>query len=679
MKNTEKKAISAKKFKMKNLAIVGWLIALFMLTSAGVALVQESHIIITPNRFVVLDDPNAGTKSAGFYDPTNVRGGSWGTNYWSGESTTIRAAAQVLDAGGKPQSGVVVSFRLKNPGTTIKNTAQSTTDSKGIAYYSFDLNEQKYWGYWVIEANATVSGVNTVNTTSFALYWWGCAQCHGNENPGKWGSRYTPKSYYTMGYDFHKSQQKSKHTDAMAKGACIICHQMYNGTPMNWRFTDNTPTINPDTEYSPDWHYGKKKCQDCHAGSNISITPQGKNPEIAGCYDTSGCHAKKNTNLTGINSTTGYVSGGSYRTNYSYVPANAAKAHNSSIPCIVCHNVGHKISKPYNTSETTNSFTEYQQCTACHQAYSQHNNSVNCTVCHSQDAHVIKVFSQSASYISSGATNPARGNCTNCHQNSSFFGALISKPKAGSYAGKNPALISMTLNHSNDPIAGTKWNLTPGYWMQDNQLSACVYCHGDAKHRIDALGKPSTFAGGNIINATISSGTWCSSCHWQGYSNYSDMISAFESESRAVPPEITGNASYAPLAVSGYVNHSTYGKADSSCRGCHGGSKTYITEFMHDVSVGTGGETCIECHGTNYTDASPSVARTFVNISAFNESIHQNINSTPPATLNNVDCWSCHYNKDMQRENVKKCGDCHRKPKQWHGNANVTTNLSELW
>ncbi len=88
---------------------------------------------------------------------------------------------------------------------------------------------------------------------------------------------------------------------------------------------------------------------------------------------------------------------------------------------------------------------------------------------------------------------------------------------------------------------------------------------------------------------------------------------------------------------------------------------------------------CIKCHGTNYTNATPSVDRTFVNISAFNESIHQDINATPLATVNSQDCWTCHYYKDMNRLNIKKCGDCHRKPSQWHGNANITNNLSEIW
>jgi hypothetical protein len=132
-----------------------------------------------------------------------------------------------------------------------------------------------------------------------------------------------------------------------------------------------------------------------------------------------------------------------------------------------------------------------------------------------------------------------------------------------------------------------------------------------------------------------------------------------------------------------YFNHSRFTDFnDSNYKGCHGFAISGYSEtslnLSHSVSVG-GGDNCIECHGTNYIGATPSVTRTFVNISAFDESIHQDINNTPPAALNNLDCWRCHYNKDMNRQNVKKCGDCHRKPSQWHGNANITTNLSELW
>ncbi|SNQ61578.1 cytochrome c3 family protein [Candidatus Methanoperedens nitratireducens] len=109
----------------------------------------------------------------------------------------------------------------------------------------------------------------------------------------------------------------------------------------------------------------------------------------------------------------------------------------------------------------------------------------------------------------------------------------------------------------------------------------------------------------------------------------------------------------------------------NQCTACHGGDPHQITF--------AGGDTCIECHGTNYTGANPMARTTLVDIYAFNESIHRNINNTPPDTLTNDDCWRCHYQKDMNRQNIRKCGDCHRKPSQWHGNANITTNWSLIW
>jgi len=81
---------------------------------------------------------------------------------------------------------------------------------------------------------------------------------------------------------------------------------------------------------------------------------------------------------------------------------------------------------------------------------------VNCTLCHSQDIHAIQVLSQSGGYVNKGSIY--QGNCTNCHQNATFFNTLKSAPKAGSYTGANPPQVQMPLNHSNDVLAGQKWN-----------------------------------------------------------------------------------------------------------------------------------------------------------------------------------------------------------------------------
>lgn len=369
-------------------------------------------ITVNANRLVVLDDPNDGSAQTdkGFFNPSVLKGGSWNSNYWNGESTKIKAVAVVIDGNGSPMQGTNVTFTLKNPAGISKNTASSITDNHGISYYSFDLNEQRYWGYWRIDVSANIDGSNVVNSTSFVMNFWGCNQCHGGENPGNWGAIYTPKSYYTIGYSFHKSQNKAKHTEAMYKGNCIICHQSYNGTPINWKFNDNAPTLYNDNEYSPDWHKGKATCQDCHEGSNRSTTPQGKNPEIAGCYDTAGCHPKKNINVEEINSTTGYILGSNYRTNYSNIPNNISKAHSKTgITCIACHGAGHNLSKPFNAPISSNNYTENEQCWQCHTTRSNHFGQ-SCINCHSQNTHNV-------SNPHSSLSSKTEEVCRTCHGN----------------------------------------------------------------------------------------------------------------------------------------------------------------------------------------------------------------------------------------------------------------------
>jgi len=278
--------------------------------------------------------------------------------------------------------------------------------------------------------------------------------------------------------------------------------------------------------------------------------------------------------------------------------------------------------------------------------------------------HPIQYLQPDATFkVNSPANKSSVVNCTNCHQ-----GAGVS--------GFNAPVVPEPVNHSTAPSAGQKWG---NYWDNTSQITACYYCHQNEIHKnnSDILGNVSTIRGSNTLNnPDLASSTWCANCHYAGTQEYKGNMLVNP------PPEIT-NSSLVASDGTIFFNHSSLSNFnDSDCKNCHGSALSGYSEtslnLSHSLSVG-GGDNCILCHGTNYIGASPSVTRTFVNISAFNESIHQNINSTPPATLNNIDCWACHYNKDMQRENVKKCGDCHRKPKQWHGNADITTNLSELW
>ncbi|MDP2844899.1 MAG: hypothetical protein Q8N79_02340, partial [Candidatus Methanoperedens sp.] len=365
---------------------------------------------------------------------------------------------------------------------------------------------------------------------------------------------------------------------------------------------------------------------------------------------------------------------------------------NSTVPCIICHGPMHNISKPDNStaaSKFRNNNTETEQCTACHSSYQKHSNSVNCTVCHSDDVHDIQVFAQNGTYIELNKSNPnpARGNCTNCHQNASFLldlTNLTKNPKAGYHDNISlPApQIPKPMNHSDDINAGRKWNQTPGYWTNGTsgsaQNSSCFYCHGRTMHNTSALGRPSLFQGNNVVNSTISSSTfWCASCHYQLYSNgtknYNDTVSTFNFpyEPLLVPPEITKNASFgANQSISAYFDHSGFSTyADSKCDECHPTSSTTITAFMHNVPVGSAGDVnCTNCHRVGGSQNN-------VNFTALNLSIHANLNKNATGNATNKPCWGCHGTKNgtyanesdqpigqhnaTQYKNPRKCYDCH--------------------
>ncbi len=218
-----------------------------------------------------------------------------------------------------------------------------------------------------------------------------------------------------------------------------------------------------------------------------------------------------------------------------------------------------------------------------------------------------------------------------------------------------------------------KWNSAPGYWTTGAQFSSCIYCHGETMHSANTLGRPSLWQGDNIVNSSISSGNWCASCHFKGYSsglnNYDDMVRTFTYSNLPVPPEITGNATFANNTNAGYFNHSGIDKNDATCSGCHRGlNSSTITGFMHDLTKGSasGGADCISCHDTG------GIAPAKINFSAFKEGVHRNLNSNATNVIplsETVDkaCWACHGNGSepdrhpSNYRNPRKCSsnDCH--------------------
>lgn len=355
---------------------------------------------------MILDDPNTGTTGPGYSNPLKP----YNTDYWSGESTTIRTYALVMDANGVPQSGVVVNFTLKNPGGTVQNTASSVTGADGIASYSYNLNSINHYGVWKIEAS--YDGIT--GSTKFIYNWWGCAICHGQ----KWSETATnASSPYLHGYDRSMDkntkhwQEHSKYFTNNSRDQCIHCHQSYDGLPGD----SGSATYN---NYPTGFHGdGKKYCNDstCHGDYTQHKTDQ----RIASCY-ASGCHPR--TDIANKSTLDGAVS------IYSDVKPPSGtplKYHDSDskVPCIICHQTMHNITSPYPAGKG-NDLTEDGHCTPCHTNYAPHNDVVACADCHSEDAHVIKYLTLSEGYTQNKSLAI---DCVGCHQKELHSFAMISQ------------------------------------------------------------------------------------------------------------------------------------------------------------------------------------------------------------------------------------------------------------
>jgi predicted CxxxxCH...CXXCH cytochrome family protein len=615
--------------------IFSLLLIAFLLSSNAASAGSNGTILVASNRYVVLDDPNTGSfNGTGFKNPTN----SWGSNLFSGSETTITMWAMVMDKNGTPVPNTNVNFTLKNPIGTIDYTLTKSTDSNGLVNLSRDLNAKNYYGKWQVIANATSLGLN--DSTSFIYNWWGCgggAGCggHGSQTLSSGAPINSP---YSSGHDVAVNA-KSAHQSA---SICMYCHLSYNGQ-------GSTATMN-----TSDTH---RNISCDNASCHGSITLHKTDMVIGAC---SNCHNR--TDISDKNTLNGIVSNYSNSTSTIY---NRYHTPNSTVPCIICHGPMHNITKPDESQRfIKNNETESSQCTTCHSTYSKHNGGVNCTFCHSDDVHAIKVFAQNATYVTLNHENPnpARGNCTNCHQNATFLTALKSQPSAGNYTG-SAAQIPKPLNHSTDR-AGTKWGM---FWT--SAKDACIYCHGDNKHNATRLGNASAAVGTDTIGGSIGTGTVCSSCHDQGDSDYAAIIALLIPNPVANQPGTNWN-------VTG-TDHSSYGTTDADCRNCHGGflsGSADISEFVHNVNVGSGGgPDCVSCHDIGASQEKVDVSK--MNLSS---SIHNTLNSGAIVTrADNKRCYACHTNSTVSSDSIvneaelpasghpdkysvpKKCTDCH--------------------
>jgi len=651
--------------------------------AGGAGAVNET-ILVATNRYVILDDPITGTAGpGGFANPFYSYSG-W--TYFTGMNTKINATALFIDDSGLPLNGRIITFNLYQPNGTelVAARINATTNAKGLANFSFDMNARNYYGNWTVKA--ANSSLN--DSTSFIYNWWGCAYNSGtcsrnhNSNPPSTGG--TINSPYASGRD---ATVNARSTHYGATVNCTWCHQSYDGT---------SGDTNPATGDAKHLNVGSDvhrtiKCDNvnCHN----TLTTHQTNAIIGSCYSAA-CHTPANrSDISSKSTLSGVLS--IYSSNNGSAFNSTFHTPNSTVPCFTCHGPMHNITKPDESNRfIKNTNTESTQCTTCHKTYNKHNASnitsggINCTLCHSDDVHYIQVFSQSGGYVNKSSA--LKGNCTNCHQNSSFYGVLKAQPKAGNQSGRNPPNVTFPMEHSDAANAGMKWNQTPGYWTNSNQLTWCMYCHGNTTHNATALGRPSSFDGNNVVGVTFSATTsWCASCHWQGYSsganNYNSMVNTFKGANLLVPPEITGNATYSNTSNPSYFDHTSVSKGDQTCDGCHGTltASTNITGLLHNVAIGqSGGANCTNCHNVGGSAGSGKL----VNFTAMNDTnaLHKNLNSLASTSLpaQNKKCWACHGNGSepsasshpTNYQSPSKCVDCHVN----RTNLNYTPNSTLL-
>jgi hypothetical protein len=628
---------------------------------------------------------------------------------WTGSPVnfrTVNISAAILTDIGRYVTNLSLEAVIYN--STGGEIGKTNLSGAGPYSGSFILPDYLDEGGYVVR----ITGYPNVSG-EFSVLRWGCANCHTNNYP----STFDPSTVHSRHYDTtdltslnvvhcadNACESQTTYTSISQcdgchsfsypnpqifgvqhpqSGACTDCHRTPSGgnaalACVNCHADITTGQTALSPRYGLDRHYSNATCNDCH-GTLTSLTTK---PSCTTCHPRPGS-ILNDSNITIPNSI-----------------ENTTHSTSQTVPCGLCHNREHDV-KSLQTLDAT-------VCRTCHPAIN-HDGGNQCTTCHGGDPHKIS-FAGGDNCIGCHGTNYSGANpmarttlidisvfnvsihkninstppntatnddCWSCHYLKDMNRQNIRKCEDCHQTGlpnfSAAPIIPDPLKHSSNPSNGSLWGL---YWSSEQ--GSCFYCHGNANHTAPApLGRISNLLidPNNTMNGLLTNTTWCADCH------YNDTVNTYYNGNQwsPIPPLINSNNT----DKSGWINHSgflTSGYKDNICKSCHFLNGTYsATSLNLSHSLDGGSTDCVGCHGTNYTGANPKVSTTLVDIGAFNDSIHQNINNTPPDTVNNNDCWRCHYQEDMDRSHIKKCGDCHRKPSQWHGNANVTTNWSLIW
>ncbi|MCX9082111.1 MAG: hypothetical protein OIN83_07925 [Candidatus Methanoperedens sp.] len=329
--------------------------------------------------------------------------------------------------------------------------------------------------------------------------------------------------------------------------------------------------------------------------------------------------------------------------------------------------------------------------------------SINCSLCH-------KNSQNATAYWANTIRHPARSQedsfCDNCHNTSNasdLHSKEIVKPNNIHYGfdwqnddhndinpiGTNEACMSCHGTHytvyrlCEDCHIENRSGPVAGYYTRSdiNDTLPRVYAHTNFSSTVNVPNQstvysPSqsakTFSSCYAFNNVTLEGT----CHGNSYKNLSAgggfyAFKRISNDVRSTPyhftqtidrlPDTT-NCVFCHIQTDAVIRkawgnatqitsgkHSWYtGSNNSNCWSCHVNTGTAPMDFHSDSVTAGGGSDCISCHSPND-----------VNTTRFARHANLNTSDGGPDNVTNSDCWTCHYQKDMDRNHVYLCDSCH--------------------
>ncbi|VVB51776.1 Cytochrome c7 c [uncultured archaeon] len=225
--------------------------------------------------------------------------------------------------------------------------------------------------------------------------------------------------------------------------------------------------------------------------------------------------------------------------------------------------------------------------------------------------------------------------CYYCHAEKSVVGLLPDMIPSANHVNLTPIVVSsIGTNFIN--INGS------GYHNGSEGGGADIPTNIHWNH-LDAFGSLNYGSGGKFdfnMSGKTTSYQSCPACHNVHGTNYPKMTK----NDLAITYSSDDNGTFGYIGSDAYL----YSGGDLYCGACHT-SGTSFKYYRTEIKIF---QDCISCH----VDGSPGN----VNRTAFSQGAHVNINKTEGIGLvNNSDCWTCHFNMDMNRSNIRQCNYCH--------------------